>query len=164
MVSRTRHDERGYEIITPLYTKVDQKGGLNGLFVNRGRIPMDLKDSNMHLTPPNEHTEVEGVLMYSEAEVDGIANSNSGHIRIDLAEFHKKTDLVNAEFAKNLYLKSVQFTYDGTIEQQRLPRQAFPTDLCYWYVTPQKHQAYATFWFYVSALNVVANVYVWAIL
>jgi hypothetical protein len=63
-----------------------------------------------------------------------------------------------------VYLKSVQFTMDGTIEQQRLPRQALPSDICYWYVSPQKHQAYATFWFYVSGLNLIANAYVWLVL
>ena len=66
-VARTRNDDRGFEIITPLYTKVDQKSGaLSGILVNRGRIPVEYKESKMHLTPPNQEHEVEGVLMYSE--------------------------------------------------------------------------------------------------
>jgi cytochrome oxidase assembly protein ShyY1 len=68
-VARTRNDDRGFEIITPMYTKVDQKSGdFQGLFVNRGRIPDEYRYSRMHLTPPNEEQEIEGVLMYSERD------------------------------------------------------------------------------------------------
>lgn len=46
MVVRTRHEERGFEIVTPMYTKVDkQTGNLKGILVNRGRIPLDLQFS-----------------------------------------------------------------------------------------------------------------------
>ena len=46
MVVRTRHEERGFEIVTPMYTKVDKKSGnLEGILVNRGRIPLDLQFS-----------------------------------------------------------------------------------------------------------------------
>ena len=45
MVARTRHEERGFEIITPLYQRIDSKGGLVGLFVNRGRIPIGYETS-----------------------------------------------------------------------------------------------------------------------
>ena len=68
-ISRTRDGERAYEVLTPLYTKVDKKtGDLHGIIVNRGRIPYEYKDSKMHHTPPNVEQEVEGVLMYSEGE------------------------------------------------------------------------------------------------
>ena len=69
MISRTRDGDRAYEVITPLYTRVDKKtGDLHGIIVNRGRIPYEYKDSKMHLTPSNEEQEVEGVLAYSEGE------------------------------------------------------------------------------------------------
>lgn len=68
-MARTRNDDRGFEIITPLYTKVDQRSGqFQGLFVNRGRIPVEYRDLRMHLTPQNEEQEIEGVLMYSERD------------------------------------------------------------------------------------------------
>ena len=119
-VGRTRNEERGYEVITPLYTSVDPKtGALKGIFVNRGRISFEHKYSKMHLTPPNEEQEVEGILMYTEHEEKaekGQSATAGGHIRIDLEEFSKKTDLSNLDFANKLYLKAVQFTMDGTIE------------------------------------------------
>jgi len=68
-VGRTRNEERGYEVITPLYTSVDAKtAALSGIFVNRGRISFEHKHSKMHLTPPNQESIVEGILMYSEHE------------------------------------------------------------------------------------------------
>jgi len=84
-----------------------------------------------------------------------------GLIRINLDELIGKTDLANKELASKVYLKGVNLTLDGTIEQQRLPRPAIPYDLCYWYVTPSKHQAYATFWFYLSGIIGVANAFTW---
>ena len=100
MVARTRHDDRGFEIITPMYTKVDPKNGqLQGIFVNRGRIPIDYKDSKMHLTPPNLEETVEGILMFSESEKkegpQPLEVVKGGHIRIDLSEFTKKADFQN---------------------------------------------------------------------
>ncbi len=85
--------------------------------MNRGRIPIEYQHLKMHLTPINEESEVEGILMYSEHnEKESQSANNSGHIRIDLKEFLKKTQLQN-NLASQLYLKSVQFTMDGTIEQ-----------------------------------------------
>lgn len=58
--------------------------GFKGIFVNRGRIPVEYKESKMHLTAPNEEQAIEGVLMYSERDEKQTVNNNSGHIRIDL--------------------------------------------------------------------------------
>ncbi len=67
MVQRTRDGDRAYEVITPLYEKVNKKtGDLTGIFVNRGRIPYNYKDSKMHHTQANEITEIEGCLFESE--------------------------------------------------------------------------------------------------
>ena len=47
LVGRTRHDDRGYEVITPLYTSVDPRtGALKGIFVNRGRISFEHQHSS----------------------------------------------------------------------------------------------------------------------
>lgn len=98
---------------------------------------MEYKDSRMHYTPSNKQETVEGILMPSESEQNDKQYENvtkNSHIRIDLEKF--KNNFANKDLAMNFYLKSTQFTMDGTIEQQRLPRQAIPSDLCYWYVTP----------------------------
>ena len=54
-IQRTRDGDRGYEILTPLYMNVDKKtGNLNGMMVNRGRIPYEYRDSKMHWTSSSE--------------------------------------------------------------------------------------------------------------
>ena len=92
---------------------------------------------------------------------EGLTAAGKGDIRIDLGKFIDKTDLANRDFASRIYLKAVALTLDGKIEQAKVPRPAIPSDLLYWYVTPDKHQAYATFWFYLSGLNVAANIFIW---
>ena len=67
MIQRTVKGERGYEVVTPLYTGLDEKtGALQGVMVNRGRIPFEYKDSRMHWTEAGKECDVEGVLFKSE--------------------------------------------------------------------------------------------------
>ena len=112
--------------------------------INRGRLPYEYRDSGMHWTPSTEEQVVEGVLFYDEGvdqynktTVTSKSNSNQfSEIRINLAELVGNTELANKEMAGQVYLKSVSLTLDDKIEQAKLPRPAFPGDLCYWYVTP----------------------------
>ncbi len=54
MIQRTVKGDSALEIITPLYTSIDDKtGNLQGILVNRGRIPYEYKDSGMHHTSSN---------------------------------------------------------------------------------------------------------------
>jgi cytochrome oxidase assembly protein ShyY1 len=54
MIQRTVKGDSALEIITPLYTSIDEKtGNLQGILVNRGRIPYEYKDSGMHHTSSN---------------------------------------------------------------------------------------------------------------
>ena len=66
-IQRTVKGDQGLEILAPLYTGVDDKTGkLKGIMVNRGRIPVDYKDSKLHYAPNNQEVEVEGVIFYDE--------------------------------------------------------------------------------------------------
>jgi hypothetical protein len=59
-------------------------------------------------------------------------------------------------------LKAVNFDLDTVNnERERIPRLVTPGDLCYWYVTPERHQAYSTFWMYATIINAVANAAIW---
>ena len=106
MVVRTRDGDRGYDVITPFHTEVNAKtGGLQGIFVNRGRIPIEYKDSKIHHnTSPNVIMEIEGVLNISEG-ADRLGNEPTevkddtvhNHIRIDCQQFIQRVDLENKE-------------------------------------------------------------------
>lgn len=96
---------------------------MHGIFVNRGRIPYEYRDSNMHLTPLNEEQEVEGVLFYSEGEdqfTKGMKvlgkTEKYGDIRINCEEFIGKTELANTELASKVYIKAVSLTLGDKIE------------------------------------------------
>ena len=129
-IQRTRDGDRGYEILTPLYMKVDRKtGDLHGMMINRGRIPYEYRDSRMHWTPATEEQTVEGVLFYDEGydkdneknsagkiTKESLAGQQFSEIRINLQELVGKTDLVNKDFATKVYLKAVSLSLDGKIE------------------------------------------------
>ena len=93
-IQRTRDGDRGYEVLTPLYMRVDKEtGDLYGIMVNRGRIPYEYRDSRMHWTPATEEQEVEGVLFYDEGEDkynkgkgQGSNTNQFSDIRINLTE------------------------------------------------------------------------------
>ena len=68
-IQRTVKGDQGLEILAPLYTGVDDKTGkLKGVMINRGRIPVDYKDSKLHYAPTNQEVEVEGVIFYDEGQ------------------------------------------------------------------------------------------------
>ena len=53
-------EEKGFEVITPFYTHLDQNGKPVGIFVNRGWLPKDLARSRLHYFANNN--EVRGYL------------------------------------------------------------------------------------------------------
>lgn len=100
------------EIITPLYTGINPlTKNLQGIMVNRGRIPYEYMESKMHHTPSNEESIVEGVIFYSEGrgradqnrapndgqDPDSIKNQikdrKEGIVRINIDELIENTDL-----------------------------------------------------------------------
>ena len=118
LVQRTRDGTGGYDVITPMYTSVDSKtGSLTGIFVNRGRIPLNYKESKIHHnTGKSEVVEVEGVLFYSEG-LEKTDDKDGCYLKIDLESFVQKTSLENKEFATFAYLKAVELKLnDGSIE------------------------------------------------
>ena len=66
-VTRTIKGEQGIEVVTPLFMNInDRTGHLEGILVNRGRLPLDYKDMTLHHTPAGQKEEVVGLIFYSE--------------------------------------------------------------------------------------------------
>ena len=82
-------------------------------------------------------------------------------IRIDLDEFMPSAEFSNKEQARRIMIKEVNFSMHPGAETGKALRRAKPGDLCYWYCTPERHQAYSTFWLYATVLNGVANAFIW---
>jgi cytochrome oxidase assembly protein ShyY1 len=73
LITRTVKNERGVEVVCPLFTGVDEESGnLQGILVNRGRLPYEYKDLDLHHTDPGKEVTVEGVIMYSEGQDRGV--------------------------------------------------------------------------------------------
>lgn len=47
-IQRPINGEKGVEVVTPLYTNINDKGELEGIMVVRGWIPEELKDLKIH--------------------------------------------------------------------------------------------------------------------
>ena len=181
LIQRTVGGERGYEVLTPFYTGVDKQGQLQGIIVNRGRIPFDYRNSKMHLTPPNEEQVVEALIFYTEGplKVGGKINEmkkdlkdgqlkktvrEGGQIKIDINKMIDQTELSHLpenDIARRCYLKVCDLTFNSGSNEDKLPKPSSAQDLCNFYVMPARHQAYSNFWLYASFLNVAGNVALW---
>lgn len=60
-VEKLNKGEKGVDIITPFYTHLNEKGEACAILVNRGWVPLDLKDMKMHYTGQTSGT-VSGIL------------------------------------------------------------------------------------------------------
>jgi hypothetical protein len=81
-------------------------------------------------------------------------------ITIDIENFSTKTSLENKSVLSKVFFREVDFSRNN-LNKNKLPTPLVPADLCYWYVMPERHQAYSSFWFYATGLNVFANMLVW---
>ena len=162
-IQRPQSGEKGLQIVTPLFTGVDESGHLKGIFVDRGWLAEEYATLKVHWNgKKQEEVVLEGVIVKGEGKSNtGKNNDEVNKIRIDLEEFVGKTDFANREQAKKLILKEINFNENSQVEVGNAMRKPTPADLCYWYVTPERHQAYSTFWLYATVLNGVANAFLW---
>jgi cytochrome oxidase assembly protein ShyY1 len=66
-VEKMRNGEKGVEIITPFYTHLNEAGEECGILVNRGWVPLDLKDLKYHYTGVTSG-EITGILYRGDAK------------------------------------------------------------------------------------------------
>ena len=66
-VDKWRNGEKGVEIVLPFYTHLNEKGEACGIIVNRGWVPLDLKDLKMHYDSAKAGS-ISGVLYRGDAK------------------------------------------------------------------------------------------------
>ena len=74
--------------------------------------------------------------------------------------------LPDDDISRKVYIKSVDLTLKDEMTaremgKKSLPMAASPQDLCSFYVTPARHQAYSSFWLYATILVSAGNAVVW---
>lgn len=97
--------EKGVQVVTPLYTHLDKNGKPCAIFVNRGWIPWDLKDSRTHGSAPGET--VSGILYRGQAEHKYALKNNpmiNDFHTIRLKDFVLVSQIPNSEEASEFML------------------------------------------------------------
>ena len=140
LIQRPNNGEKGLQVVTPLYTG-EKDGNLKGLFIDRGWLAQDLSNLKAHHDGNGrDPVYIEGVVIYGEGKsFTGKNNDEINKIRIDLEEFMPRAQFSNRKQALSIMIKEINFSIHQGAETGRALKRATPADLCYWYVTPERH-------------------------
>lgn len=153
--------ERGYYIINPLYTHVNEKKEPCGIMVNRGFLPYDLSRFREQMLV-NTDGYFEGILYCGDKKTkyDFVPNTpivDDWH-KADPKQMSLHAHLKNREDSGVAMLMLVEFDKE---HQTSLPSAPTVDDLTQWKNTPARHTAYQAFWKYTTYLNLFANTMFW---
>jgi cytochrome oxidase assembly protein ShyY1 len=159
-VEKLRNGENGVEIVTPFYTHLNEKGEECGILVNRGWVPVDLKDLKYHYTGVTSG-EITGVLYRGDNQTKySIPNEPT----IDRYHYVNPLDISLISQMKNLdeASKFMLMQVDTNNEtRQILPTAPNADELTNWKISPERHVAYAELWKYLSFAGIFANTAFW---
>ncbi len=159
-VEKMRNNEKGVEVITPFYTHLNEKGEACGILVNRGWVPLDFKDMKMHYTGVNSG-EIYGVLYRGDAKTKySLQNEPTiqRYTRVDPYDFSLIDQLKNLDEASQFMLLQID---EDENTRQILPTAPIVDDFVNWRIKPERHEAYATLWKYLTFAGVFANTAMW---
>ena len=159
-VEKNQRGEKGMEVITPFFTHLNEKGEECGIFVNRGWVPKDLFDTKSHYTG-TMIGEIVGILYRGDNETK-YSKANEPTINryshVNPKDFGLITQMKNREEAGQFMLK--QIDHDENL-RQILPTSPTKSELVQWKISPERHEAYATLWKYLTFVGVFANTALW---
>eukprot|EP00347_Sterkiella_histriomuscorum_P024163 403332087 len=159
-VEKDRNGEKGVQIVVPFYTHLNEKGEPCAILVNRGWVPYDLKNYNMH-SKGVQSGEITGILYRGENKNKySKPNTPIEHefTRVEPYDIAVYNQLKNWEEASKFML----YQYDNDQEhRQILPTLPTAAELAQWKVSAERHQAYANMWKYLTFGGVVANTALW---
>ena len=164
LISVTRYNEPGFNVIFPFYCYKEDGKGPFPVLVDRGWFPDYWNDKFDKAAKANSHIEenIIGVLYKGDKK----------------NQFSQENDLKNNKFftqrpeeiAKILNLDNYEICSKFIVKERKTedykkiyPQKVNINELMFTQISPQKHQEYAYFWFFVSSLNLATNVYVWLI-
>jgi len=178
-ISITRNNEPGCNVVIPFYCyEVEGENGKGPfpVLVDRGWFPdywndkfdkaamaagKDKKD-NKDKTQKDKMESIKGVL-YKGDTMNQFSRENDLENRKFFTErpeeLAKILNLDNYEVCSKFIVKEVK-TED---HKQIYPQKTGINELMFTQISPERHQEYAYFWFFVSSLNFATNVYVWLI-
>ena len=157
LMLRKYEEMNGYRVITPLFIK-----GKQGILVNRGWIPRDMKGKQEYR--PQGEVEVEGILKPKE-EKSKFVPENS----IALDEWYYIDPEVMAEYsglenpeAKHKVLQEVNFSRNRVVYQEEdfpeVPIRSVKSEFSSFTIMPETHLGYSLFWFSSAAICIAFNI------
>jgi cytochrome oxidase assembly protein ShyY1 len=159
-VEKMRNGEKGVEIITPFYTHLNEKNEECGILVNRGWVPLDFKDLKMHYTSPVSG-EIQGLLYRGDAQTKYSKANEPTILRYHSTnpyDFSLITQMKNQEEASKFMLMLLDTDPNA---RQILPTAPTTSELTAWRIQPERHEAYATLWKYITFGGIFANTAMW---
>lgn len=159
-VDKMRNGEKGVDVVTPFYTHLDGTGQEQAILVNRGWVPLDLKDQRLHYTNDTMGT-IRGILYRGDA-LNKYSKPNSPtigdyqHVRPE--ELALLSQLPNREEASQIMMHMIDFDED---RRQLLPTVPTKTELQSFTIDPERHAAYEMMWRTIAFGGVLANTALW---
>ena len=160
-VDKYHNGEKGQEVITPFYTHLNQQGEPCGILVNRGFLPQDFKDMKMHYTSAVSGT-ITGILYRGDAKTKYTypnAITNLQYTNVEPTEIALVTQMKNLDEASQFMLLQIDANDNA---RQLLPTLPTREDLTVWRkISPDRHEAYANLWKYLTFGGIFANTAMW---
>lgn len=139
---------------------MNEKGEPCGILVNRGWVPLDLKDQKMHYKGMGQG-DVIGLLYRGENKTKySKPNTPIMHefTRVEPYDISLYTQMKNWEESSKFMLHMID---DDSEHRQVLPSIPTAEELISWKISPERHEAYATLWKYLTFGGVLANTALW---
>ncbi|CAI2378869.1 unnamed protein product [Moneuplotes crassus] len=161
-VERTVDHHRGYCVLTPLYTHLNSKGDKVGIFVDRGWIDDEYRNSKIHYDSEkiNKKEEIMGIIRDTEAIVKNYIPNDLKENRvmsIDVKEFEEFRGIKMPEIGRERYCFMRETDFGQKNKGNLYPQLPSAQSFLSWYVMPDRHQAYANFWLFLTCTIVGCN-------
>lgn len=159
-VDKDLNGEKGFDVVTPFYTHLNEKGEECGILVNRGWIPLDMLGTRSHQTGVTSG-EITGLLYRGDPETKySMPNEPTidRYTSVRPRDLTLMSQLKNREEASQFMLKQID---TNDLARQILPCAPNKEELTAWKISPERHEAYATLWKYMTFVGVFANTALW---
>jgi len=148
------------DVVTPFYTHLDAEGREQGILVNRGWVPHDLKDLKMHYTTNSIGT-INGVLYRGDAKTkySKLNSPTIGHWEsVHPEELSLLAQLPNQQESSQMMLHMIDLEEE---RRQLLPTVPSKKELTSFVINPERHAAYEMLWRGLAFTGVLANTALW---
>ena len=159
-VQKIRNGEKGVDIVTPFYTHLDGSGKEQAILVNRGWVPLDLKDQRLHYTS-SVIGRISGILYRGDAKNKYSKDSSPQIMQftsVQPSELALMSQLPNEDEASQFMLHQIDFDES---RRQVLPTAPTVNELTTFVNDPERHAAYEMMWRSLAFAGVAANTALW---